>query len=196
MLMNFLKPGANKKNKTAIHELYWFESNVIPEINEKQNPNESYTNKYQNYISCNFDYKLVCVGMINFASIEYFKSILYSVHWNLITQPSTADSSYNIFLHKFVKLYDIAFPERKSEIKLKKLLSHWITRGFKKSWKGKQRLYEKFLKHRNDKNEKNKYKNLFKKLKVQSKKLYFQNTLHQYENNVKNTWKIMKIIIG
>ena len=67
--------------------------------------------------------------MINFASIEYFKSILYSVHWNLITQPSTADSSYNIFLHKFVKLYDIAFPERK----LKKLLSHWITRGFKKS---------------------------------------------------------------
>ena len=110
-----------------------FESNVIPEINEKQNPDESYTNKYQNHISYNFDYKLVCVDMINFTSIKYFKSILYSVHWNLITQPSTADSSYNIFLHKFVKLYDIAFPERKSEIKLKKLLSHWITRGFKKS---------------------------------------------------------------
>ena len=40
------------------------------------------------------------------------------------------------------------------------------------------------------------YKSLFEKLKLQSKKLYFQNKLKQYENNIKNTWKIMKVIIG
>ena len=59
-------------------------------------------------------------------------------------------------------------------------------------------LYEKFLKARNDKNEKvyKMYKNLFEKLKVQSKKLYFQNKLKQYENNIKKAWKIMKVIIG
>ena len=34
------------------------------------------------------------------------------------------------------------------------------------------------------------------KNKLQSKKLYFQNKLKQYENNIKNTWKIMKVITG
>ena len=33
-------------------------------------------------------------------------------------------------------------------------------------------------------------------VKLQSKKLYFQIKLKQYENNIKNKWKIMKVIIG
>ena len=67
----------------------------------------------------------------------------------------------------------MAFPERKVEIKQKKLSSPWITRGLKKSSKRKPRLYEKLLKQRNDKNEKayKMYKSLFEKLKLQSKKL-------------------------
>ena len=135
---------------------------------------------------------------VNEDSIKYFKSILNSVDWDLITQTTTLDSSYNIFLDKFIKLYDIAFPERKVEIKQKNLTSRWITRGLKKSSKRKQRLYDKLLKRRNGKNEKvyKMYKSLFEKLKLQSKKLYFQNKLKQYENNIKNTWKIMKVIIG
>ena len=40
---------------------------------------------------------------INEDSIKYLKSILNSVDWNLITQTSTADSSFNIFLDKFDK---------------------------------------------------------------------------------------------
>ena len=74
---------------------------------------------------------------INENSVKYFRSILDSVDWNLITQTSTRDSSYNIFLDKFIKLYDIAFPERKVEIKQKNLTSPWITRGLKKSSKKK-----------------------------------------------------------
>ena len=53
--------------------------------------------------------------------------MLNNVDWNLITQTSTPESSYNIFLDKFIKLYDIAFPERKVEIKQKNLTSPWIT---------------------------------------------------------------------
>ena len=60
-------------------------------------------------------------------SIKYFKSILSSVDWDLKTQTTTPDSSYNIFLDKFIKLCDIAFPERKVEIKQKNLTSPWIT---------------------------------------------------------------------
>ena len=36
-----------------------FQSLLIPENNEKKNPNESYTNKY--HVGCNFCYELFCV---------------------------------------------------------------------------------------------------------------------------------------
>ena len=38
-----------------------FRSILIPENNEKQNPDESYTNKYQNHVGCSYGYKLVYV---------------------------------------------------------------------------------------------------------------------------------------
>ena len=36
-----------------------FESVLVPEDNGKQNPNESYTNKYQNHVACSYGYQLV-----------------------------------------------------------------------------------------------------------------------------------------
>ena len=39
-----------------------FESNLIPENNEKQNLDEPHTKKYQNYYSCIYGCKLVCVN--------------------------------------------------------------------------------------------------------------------------------------
>ena len=38
-----------------------FESILVTENNEKRNPDESYTNKYQNYVDYSVGYKLVCV---------------------------------------------------------------------------------------------------------------------------------------
>ena len=38
-----------------------FESILVPQNNGKQNPNESYTNKYQKHVACSYVYKLVCV---------------------------------------------------------------------------------------------------------------------------------------
>ena len=35
-----------------------FEIILVPEDNKKGNPNESYTNKYQKYIACNYGYEL------------------------------------------------------------------------------------------------------------------------------------------
>ena len=39
-----------------------FGSIIIPEDNGKQNPNESYTSKYQKHVACSYGYKLVCIG--------------------------------------------------------------------------------------------------------------------------------------
>ena len=36
-----------------------FESILVPDDNAKQNPNESYTNKYQKHAACSYGYKLV-----------------------------------------------------------------------------------------------------------------------------------------
>ena len=37
------------------------ESILVPEDNRKQNPDESYSNKYHKHVACSYDYKLVCV---------------------------------------------------------------------------------------------------------------------------------------
>ena len=34
-----------------------FESILVPEDNGKQNPNDSYTNKYQKHVACSYVYK-------------------------------------------------------------------------------------------------------------------------------------------
>ena len=90
--------------------------------------------------------KAIIKRNINKESIKYFKTIFNSTDWDLLTQTSSANDSYNIFLERFIKIYDQAFAERKSEIKQKNLSSLWISKGLKKSLKRKQCLYETFLK--------------------------------------------------
>ena len=45
-----------------------YESIVVPAENEKQNINESYTNKYQKHAACSYGYKLKCVVCVDFIS--------------------------------------------------------------------------------------------------------------------------------
>ena len=120
-----------------------------------------------------------------------------TVDWNLITQTLDPNDSYRIFIEKFTKIYNQAFPLQKIKIKWKSLVSTWITKGIRKSSRKKQRLHEKFLKHKTTKmleTYKN-YKNLFEKIKKCSKK-HYQNKLEKCKNNLKTSWKTMKEIIG
>ena len=55
-----------------------FETILVPEDNGKQNPDESYTNKYQKYIACSYGYKLVC------ADDKFSKSFKSHLHENAI----------------------------------------------------------------------------------------------------------------
>ena len=95
---------------------------------------------------------------------------------------NNTNESYNKFLRKFCELYDVAFPETKIEIKTKNILSPWITKGLAKSSKRNQKLYDKFLRKRNLENELayKTYKNLYEKLKRNSKRLYFQKKLKKH----------------
>ena len=41
-----------------------FESILVPEANGKQNPNGSYTNKYQKHVACSYGYVLT-INLVN-----------------------------------------------------------------------------------------------------------------------------------
>ena len=120
----------------------------------------------------------------NTESIELFKQKLHETKWDEIMSFQNPDDAYKAFLKRFSTLYDTYFPEKKIELKNKDLQSPWITKGITKSSKRKQRLYEKFLKNGNKKNEleyKN-YKHLFEAVKKHSKKLHFYKLILRYKN--------------
>ena len=135
---------------------------------------------------------------INDGSVENFKNILSSTDWNDALGKTITNGSYDQFIKKCCLVYDDCFPIKVIEIKTKNLLSPWITKGIKKSSKRKQKLYEKFLKKKSPKNEKEykDYKQLFEKIKKDSKKKYFQEKLSFYKNDIKNTWKTLKDVTG
>ena len=50
-----------RKLKSQFMSYADFDSILVPEDKRKQNPNESYTSKYQKHVACSYRYKLVCV---------------------------------------------------------------------------------------------------------------------------------------
>ena len=66
--------------------------------------------------------------------MKHLKTILNSTEW--LTQTLSTNDSYNIFLEKFIKIYDQAFPERKLEMKQKNLSNLWISKSLKNRQKG------------------------------------------------------------
>ena len=47
--------------------------------------------------------------------MKYFKTIFNSTDWSLLTQTSSTNDSYNIFLEKFIKNYINHFQKEKSK---------------------------------------------------------------------------------
>ena len=82
------------------------------------------------------------------------------------------------------------------EIKRKTLLNPWMSKGLQKSSKKKQKLYDRLLKNRTDRNEKRykDYKSLFEILKEKPEKLFYKKNLTDCEYNVKKTWDKIKVI--
>ena len=136
--------------------------------------------------------------IINEKSMLSFKNEICRTNWIDVTNTECPNVSYNLFSNKFLSLYEKHFPLKTFNIKTKNILSPWITKGIMKSSKQKQKLYIKFLKNKSTRNETNykNYKNLFEKIKNNSKKNHYSSLILQYQGNVKKTWSIMKEIIG
>ena len=123
---------------------------------------------------------------------------LHNTTWNHITSCDDVDTAYDIFIQEFTQIFDAECPEKTSQIKTKSLLSPWMTTGLLKSSKRKQKLYNAFLKKRNFNNEKKykAYKKSFEKTKNMSKRNYYTDQFQKYQNNIKQTWNVIKEVIG
>ena len=135
---------------------------------------------------------------INDINLIKFKDALLTVNWVNVFKNADPNIAYDEFLKIFLSHYNSIFPMKKIQIKSKNLASPWITSGIVKSSKRKQKLYEKFLKHKTPISEEiyKNYKRLFESIKLKSKTNYFQSRLSQYKNNIKKTWDIIKEVIG
>ena len=59
--MNILNSKILGKKKSPFMIYADFGSILVSEDNENENPNESYTRKYQKHVACSYGYKLLCV---------------------------------------------------------------------------------------------------------------------------------------
>ena len=131
-------------------------------------------------------------------TLTLFKQNLFETSWDSVKKIDDSNESYNKFLEIFSSLYEKYFPLTKVKLKPKRKNSPWITNGIAKSSKRKQKLHEKFLKHRTQESKQiyRDYQNLFEIIKRKSKKQFYSEKLIKFQGNAKKTWPIMKELIG
>lgn len=73
----------------------------------------------------------------------------------------------------------------------------WLTKGIVRAINKKNRLYQRFLKHRTKsaENQYKTYKNKLISIIRQNKKVYYHNLLEQHKNNIQETWKVLNCLI-
>ena len=69
----------------------------------------------------------------------------------------------------------------------------WVTKGILKSRKTKNKLYKKFIKNPNERNELiyKTYRNKFNKIKNAAKKYYYNKEFNEHKGNLKYSWKLI-----
>ena len=120
-------------------------------------------------------------------TLTLFKQNLFETSWDSVKKIDDSNESYNKFLEILSSLHEKYFPLTKVKLKPKRKNSPWITNGIAKSSKRKQKLYEKFLKHRTQESKRiyKDYKNFFEIIKRKSKKQFYSEKLIKFQGNAK-----------
>ena len=61
----------------------------------------------------------IYVRNINSGTVEKFNQKLYEIDWNEVKSCEHPSESYEIFLTKFLSIYDDFFPKKKTKLKVK-----------------------------------------------------------------------------
>ena len=138
--------------------------------------------------------------VMNKKTIHRLRQDLEIEDWSDIYDKTDPQEAYNNFYNKLFKLYEINIPLKKSKNKNNAANPKipWVTKGILKSRKTKNKLYKKFIKNPNEKNESiyKTYRNKFNKIKNAAKKYYYSKEFNEHKGNLRYSWKLIKEVIN
>lgn len=131
-------------------------------------------------------------------AIYRFNSLLQHLDFSDVYTCNIASEAYNLFLHRYLEIYDTCFPLKTVRCKPKFTKRQpWLTKGLLVSSNHKNKLLKKKLNNPTATNM-NYYKtycNMFIKISRYAKKLYYTNILNSYQNDIKKSWSILNELI-
>jgi hypothetical protein len=133
------------------------------------------------------------------ANLEIFKGSLNETDFTPIFQLDCPNEAYNKFIELYNTSFNNSFPlKRFIPNKKYNKIEPWMSAGLLTSLRNKSKLLKKKLRHPTDKNIKiyKTYINCYNKVKKQMKKNYLQYSLEVNKHNMKNTWDILRKVIG
>ena len=131
------------------------------------------------------------------ANVIKFRERLANFDWSTILSIDNPIIAYDNLLSNYSCIYNDCFPLRRINIRNYNR-NPWLTTAILKSIKMKSKLYKRYLRKPTPVNEhKYKvYKNMLIQLIRSAKCSYYENQLRKNKSNIKNTWRILNIIIN
>ena len=136
---------------------------------------------------------------INSKTIPAFCKILKSASWSNVLKENNPELAFNNFFEIMDSSRDIAFPEitvKQKPVRFKH--NPWITYGLKVSQKRKELLFAKKLKCPTESNlqQFKMYNTIYNKLRRAAKRLYYDKQFEKFAKNSKQTWSVIREVIG
>lgn len=153
---------------------------------------ESRNNGQLSFTKCNTKYRKVNDRLVN-----RFNETLAATDWSDVYTITSTDAAYDHFLQIVCRIFENIFPLVQPKFS-KRANKPWVSQAIKNSIRTKNKLYK--LYHRvptvyNEIKYKS-YKKCLQKLIDVSKKEYYNSALCKHKGDLKQTWKILKEVIG
>ena len=113
---------------------------------------------------------------------------------------SSTNAAYNLFIKKYMKIFENSFPIKKKKVNPKKKHNRpWYTEELKRLDYIKQQDYLNHIRNKNSlflKSTYNKSRNVYFRKVKELKRNYFQNFLNDVKHCIKGTWKVINSVLG
>ena len=133
------------------------------------------------------------------ANMNKLRSEVQNINWEFLRTINDVDDAYSYFKETFMCLYNKYIPEKNLSNKEAKIHKKpWITKGFIKSSKIKNKLYKKILNNGNEelKAKYKYYRNRLNKLKNILERRYYEQKFDTAKSDIKQTWKLVNEVIS
>jgi hypothetical protein len=131
--------------------------------------------------------------------LKHISTHLDLIDWTYLSN-LTINEACESFQTKIHDAIDFFAPMKSITIPAKKVITQpWMTPGLLKSSRTLNRLFKKSIgkpKHDPKHIEFVKYRNMYNTLKRITKRTHYADLFHKYQNDIRNTWKVLKSLVG